>query len=126
MTRMVRIVAAAALTLSGLWLGTAQASASSLPTCTIQNPLAVKPATSSYSSDCILRFGNQGAGVSALQKALNQCNNQNVTVDGIFGNQTKTAVINVQRNAGITQDGVYGPDTRDHMTFMYSGNISCF
>ncbi|MFJ1795478.1 peptidoglycan-binding domain-containing protein [Kitasatospora griseola] len=125
MIRAVRVVAAAALTLSGLWVGAAQASAASLaslPTCTRQATLIYQPVADNYSSDCVLGYGNQGDGVVALQRALNQCNNQPVGVDGIFGNETKAAIVRIQRAAGITQDGVYGPQTRNHMGFMIYGS----
>ena len=36
---------------------------------------------------------------------------QTVGIDGVFGNQTRTAVINIQTIAGITADGIVGKKT---------------
>ncbi|MFD8599860.1 peptidoglycan-binding protein [Kitasatospora sp. NPDC059646] len=121
MSRVFRVLAAAALALSGLWIGAAQASAASLPTCTKQDFFFYKPVADNGSDSCIMGYGNQGDGVVALQRALAQCNNIFIGVDGIYGNETKSAVMQIQRAAGITQDGVYGPNTRNHMGFLYIG-----
>ncbi|MEV6208988.1 peptidoglycan-binding domain-containing protein [Kitasatospora sp. NPDC051914] len=122
MSRIVRIAAAGALTLSALWLGTAPAGAASLPTCTARLSLTTMPTTASGSVDCRLAYGHTGDGVKALQESLYFCNGENVARDGIFGNATKAAVLRVQQRGGISQDGVYGPQTRDRMSFMTYGS----
>lgn len=52
-----------------------------------------------------LKVGSKGAQVKYLQKALH------LTVDGIFGNGTKAAVIVFQIKHGLTADGLVGANT---------------
>ncbi len=53
----------------------------------------------------------KGHDVSALQEALAQKGIE-VDTDGIFGPETKTAVIEFQKQAGLEPDGIVGPATR--------------
>jgi len=68
---------------------------------------------------CELGLGNTGTAVSRLQIALNAaaCNppGARLTVDGIYGPNTQTAVRNLQRSDHITADGIYGPVTAADM-----------
>ncbi len=52
-----------------------------------------------------IQVGSRGTHVRYLQSKLG------LTVDGIFGARTKTAVIAFQRSKGLTADGVVGPRT---------------
>lgn len=59
--------------------------------------------------------------VKTLQGAMNVCFGSSVlgsvyplTVDGIFGSNTLTALKRVQAHIGVTADGEYGPITRTH------------
>ena len=52
-----------------------------------------------------------GTIVEYLQSILKTLGFNNGKIDGIFGNQTKNAVIVFQRNFGIAQDGIVGPQT---------------
>ena len=53
-----------------------------------------------------LTHGDRGPAVTALQEALNRANTpMEVDVDGIFGSQTRAAVIELQRRLGIMPDG---------------------
>ena len=54
-----------------------------------------------------LRFGSRGASVKTLQTLLNS-NGANLTVDGIFGQLTKIAVLSFQGEKGLTKDGIVG------------------
>jgi hypothetical protein len=65
--------------------------------------------------DCVLGVGNSGNGVRKLQGALHHCYDNSVAIDGIYGQDTRDAVAEVQRIKGIPADGVYGPQTRDEM-----------
>jgi hypothetical protein len=65
--------------------------------------------------ECILATGNQGEGVRQLQRSLNVCYRQGLTVDGIFGGNTRAALVRVQTSLRISADGGYGPQTRDAM-----------
>lgn len=61
-----------------------------------------------------LKYGSSGSEVKALQTALNRAGLQ-VTVDGIFGAQTTTAVKKFQLANGLTVDGIVGPATWDKL-----------
>ncbi len=54
--------------------------------------------------------GDSGAGVGAIQTALN-AQGFKVTVDGDFGDKTEQAVKSFQAKNGLKQDGVVGPLT---------------
>lgn len=49
-----------------------------------------------------------------VQKALNEkCTNKpNLTIDGVFGPASVTALQSFQQQSGLTPDGVYGPQTQ--------------
>lgn len=55
-------------------------------------------------------FGDIGLDVKELQRALND-RGYNLTVDGIFGPKTKSAISEVQRNNGLAGSGILGPKT---------------
>lgn len=57
-----------------------------------------------------LRSGDQGQVVGDLQRALNRWG-ATLTVDGLFGNMTQTAVIRFQRQRNLVADGIVGPKT---------------
>jgi peptidoglycan hydrolase-like protein with peptidoglycan-binding domain len=57
-----------------------------------------------------LRRGSSGADVSYLQQKLVDAGHS-VSVDGIFGYYTETAVIQFQQSNGLTADGVVGAQT---------------
>lgn len=56
------------------------------------------------------RIGSRGSDVEELQRLLNQ-NGANLTVDGIFGRDTDTAVRSYQRSKGLSVDGIAGANT---------------
>ena len=43
-----------------------------------------------------------------------------ITVDGVYGNQTRNAVVAVQRLSGIEQTGVVGPLTWNAIVNLYN------
>lgn len=59
----------------------------------------------------VLKVGSTGTLVQYLQSLLNTLGFGNLTVDGIFGQNTKNAVINFQRNFWLTPDGIVGANT---------------
>uniref|UniRef100_A0AAU8KWX4 Endolysin n=1 Tax=Serratia phage Kevin TaxID=3161161 RepID=A0AAU8KWX4_9CAUD len=58
----------------------------------------------------ILRRGDRGSEVVALQNQLNRLG-YNLAADGIFGAGTEQAVRKVQSGAGLVVDGIVGPKT---------------
>ncbi|MCL1944280.1 MAG: N-acetylmuramoyl-L-alanine amidase [Firmicutes bacterium] len=62
------------------------------------------------SSIPILRDGDRGNLVYLLQAAL-YVRGYNTVPDGIFGSNTRAAVMQLQRNAGLSADGLAGPNT---------------
>lgn len=78
----------------------------------IINPAKItETPTSTPSNTVILKqgSGSSGApdeGVRAIQKQLG------ITADGIFGPQTKSAVMAFQQKNGLTVDGIVGPQTQ--------------
>ena len=57
-----------------------------------------------------LKRGSTGTEVRELQELLNRYGAE-LTVDGIFGNKTHTAVVEFQKTVGIGTDGIVGPVT---------------
>ena len=57
-----------------------------------------------------LRLGSRGASVKTLQSILNE-HGAHLTVDGIFGNLTKLAVISFQGLNDLQKDGIVGRKT---------------
>lgn len=57
-----------------------------------------------------IRYGSRGNFVYLLQFMLRQ-NGYNLTIDGIFGNGTLTALIDFQNKNGLTPDGIAGQNT---------------
>ncbi|WP_017316307.1 peptidoglycan-binding domain-containing protein [Mastigocladopsis repens] len=59
----------------------------------------------------ILKEGSKGAEVIKLQEALKKLNFYSGAADGIFGSQTKAAVIKFQQAQGLVADGIVGSTT---------------
>jgi hypothetical protein len=59
----------------------------------------------------VMRYGDRGWDVAALQFLLQRAGHGPGRADGIFGPLTRAAVLRAQRAAGITADGLAGPVT---------------
>ena len=59
----------------------------------------------------VMRFGNRGWDVAALQFLLQRAGRGPGRADGIFGPLTRGAVLRAQRAAGVAADGLAGPVT---------------
>ena len=57
------------------------------------------------------KVGSRGTEVKAIQEKLKERGLYNGSVDGIYGEGTKKAVIKFQKQQGLSQDGVAGPST---------------
>lgn len=62
-----------------------------------------------------LKKGSKGSDVTELQKLLNQ-NGYNLAEDGIFGNNTLSAVKDYQQKNGLAVDGIVGTNTWGALT----------
>ena len=67
-------------------------------------------------------FGSQGDTVREIQKALKYNGYYNGEIDGIFGDNTKTAVMNFQRDSGLKADGIVGEKTLSALGINKSAN----
>lgn len=69
-----------------------------------------------YTSSEMVGYGHltSGASVTCLQAVLNNLG-YNVSVDGIFGDQTQGAVLNFQNTHSLSSDGIVGPNTWNTM-----------
>jgi peptidoglycan hydrolase-like protein with peptidoglycan-binding domain len=75
--------------------------------------------------NCELGPGNDSVAVARLQVALDSvfCNyDAGLTVDGIYGSATQTAVRDAQKAYGVPQDGIYGPVTGVAMWWIVAGS----
>ncbi|MBQ9983499.1 MAG: peptidoglycan-binding protein [Lachnospiraceae bacterium] len=64
------------------------------------------------SSSSTLQMGSRGSAVTALQKNLTELGYDTKGTDGIFGNNTKNAVVAFQQAYGLDADGIVGPATQ--------------
>ena len=59
----------------------------------------------------VLRLGSRGDAVKELQTLLKKAGVYSGAVDGVFGQTTRTAVINFQQSKKLTSDGIVGAKT---------------
>lgn len=64
-----------------------------------------------------LEKGERGAEVFGLQRGLNSIGWASLDEDGIFGDQTKNAVIRFQENRGLVADGIFGLASSTKLVF---------
>ncbi|QHJ85055.1 MAG: hypothetical protein [Bacteriophage sp.] len=60
----------------------------------------------------LLKSGSRGGAVTNLQNALNALGFNAGKADGIFGKNTRNALVAFQRASGVSADGILGPNTR--------------
>lgn len=68
-----------------------------------------------------LRMGDTSTYVIILQDALNALGYSTKYLDGIFGMQTRNALVNYQRNNNLTADGICGCNTWRRIVSMVVG-----
>jgi uncharacterized protein YcbK (DUF882 family) len=74
-----------------------------------------------YNLTRVLKKGCKGDDVKELQKTLNNLGYNSGTVDGIFGEKTKTAVENFQIVRGLTKDDCVGKATAHELGWTFKG-----
>lgn len=57
------------------------------------------------------KYGSTGSEVTQIQQRLNELGYNAGKADGIFGTNTKNAVLAFQRDYGLSADGIAGPNT---------------
>ena len=62
-----------------------------------------------------VKTGSKGDSVKELQRLLNQ-NGYNLSVDGIFGSKTASAVKDYQKKNNLSVDGIVGNNTWNSLT----------
>jgi hypothetical protein len=63
------------------------------------------------------RFGDPDTAIRTLQRNLNYCYGSKLTVDGVYGSNTRAIVTQVQKRHKLAADGIYGPQTRSAMNW---------
>ena len=66
---------------------------------------------SSGTSRALSKYGSTGGEVTQIQQRLQELGYNPGKADGIYGTQTKNAVIYFQRDYGLDDDGIAGPKT---------------
>ena len=69
----------------------------------------------------VLKQGNTGSNVKTMQRKLKNWGYYSGSIDGIFGKQTKSAVIYFQKRNGLVADGIVGPKTLSALGMTISG-----
>ena len=69
----------------------------------------------------VVKVGSQGSTVRTIQTKLKRWGYYKGNVDGIYGNQTKSAVQYFQRKNGLTADGIVGSATAKAMGVSLKG-----
>ncbi len=67
------------------------------------------------------KYGSTGGEVTQIQERLAELGYNPGKADGIFGTQTKNAVIAFQRDYGLSDDGIAGPKTLEALGLTSSG-----
>ena len=84
--------------------------------------IAAKVYSEAPAIEAALRQGSSGADVKTMQRKLKNWGYYYGAIDGIFGAQTKKAVIYFQRKNGLTPDGIVGEKTLKALGMSSSGS----
>jgi cell wall-associated NlpC family hydrolase len=108
---------------AGLRKGTGAKVGTALVAATLVAPAAhvaqaQTPGTGVTATTTLLKKGSRGASVAAAQQALG------ISADGVFGRQTRRAVLAVQGTHGLAADGVIGPATAAALGISLGGSSS--
>lgn len=78
----------------------------------------------SSSALALSKIGSSGSEVRLIQTALKERGYYQGAIDGIYGTNTKNAVLNFQRDNGLAADGIVGKDTMNALGI--DGNYDSF
>lgn len=71
----------------------------------------------------VLTFGNGNVSVKEKQTALSKLSYLNGPIDGIWGNQSRAALIKFQQENGLLSDGIWGPMTDNKITEIMTKHV---
>ena len=77
-------------------------------------------------ADAYSAMGSRGSEVRNIQQRLKKWDYYKGSVDGIYGTQTKKAVISFQKNHNIKADGICGPKTLELIGLPTGSNNSSY
>ena len=80
--------------------------------------------TAEAAETVVLKSGSTGAQVRTLQTKLKNWGYYRGTIDGIYGSETKAAVIKFQKKNGLTADGIVGAKTAAALGMKLSASSS--
>ena len=82
--------------------------------------------TQSFSVMSLSKYGSSGSEVRSIQTRLTELGYFSGKVDGIFGSQTKNAVIKFQKDYGLTADGIVGSNTLKALKLKFQSSPNKF
>ena len=87
------------------------------------NVLVIAMVTNQEKSvETLSKVGSRGTEVKQIQLRLQELGYNPGKADGIYGEQTKQAVVKFQRDNGLAQDGIAGPNTLKALGITSSGS----
>ncbi|MGN0173687.1 MAG: spore cortex-lytic enzyme [Acutalibacteraceae bacterium] len=75
-------------------------------------------------SVALSKYGSRGEEVREIQRRLKKWDYYSGSIDGIYGSETKAAVIKFQKKNGLTADGIAGKNTLAKMGIYGKSNSS--
>ena len=76
----------------------------------------------SIQAESLSKYGSTGSEVTQIQEKLTSLGFYSGPVDGVYGTQTKNAIINFQKSCGLTADGIAGSKTLTYLGLNSSSN----
>lgn len=73
-------------------------------------------------ANALSKYGSSGNEVIQIQQKLSNLGYYNGAIDGVYGTQTKNAVIQFQKDCGLTVDGIAGSKTLTYLGLSSSNN----
>lgn len=73
-------------------------------------------------AESLSKYGSTGSEVTQIQEKLTSLGFYSGPVDGVYGTQTKNAIINFQKSCGLTADGIAGSKTLTYLGLNSSSN----
>ncbi len=73
-------------------------------------------------ANALSKYGSSGNEVVQIQQKLSSLGYYNGPIDGVYGTQTKNAVIRFQKDCGLTADGIVGTKTLSYLGLTSSNN----